>query len=210
MQEEQPVVDQQTLGGLEIGRVVAMSNMLEHAERIDAIEPAAQAPIILQQDFHGQPSATLGGRSGLILRNGHARDAHAIPLGRKLRSAAPTAADIEHVHARPQSQLATDEIELGFLGLFQRLRMQPVGAAVDHAFVEHARVQIVADVVMLAADREGSRGCLGIQEPGTERSPYLTEAGKALLEAGAKDTEQHLIQSFALPLTVHVRLAHTE
>ena len=65
--------------------------------------------------------------------------------------AAPTAADVEHALALAQPELLADELELGLLGLRERLRpARPVGTRIRHRLVEEQGEEVVADVVVVA------------------------------------------------------------
>ena len=67
------------------------------------------------------------------------------------REAAPAAADVEHPLARLQSQLRAHELELGLLGLLERLRpSREDRAAVGQRLAEEQREEVVGDVVVVA------------------------------------------------------------
>src|SRR5207253_8116803 len=79
--------------------------------------------------------------------------------------AGPAAAQIEHGHARLETDLAADELEFRFLRVVERLRAPAVvRAGVEHAPVEHALVEIVADVVMPPHRFRRARTRLAIEE----------------------------------------------
>ena len=73
VEEEQPVGPQQLTRLLQIGAVVAHADVLEHAERVDGIEVAAHAAVVLQQDVDRQSRTAFLRRQLLILRDGDAR-----------------------------------------------------------------------------------------------------------------------------------------
>src|SRR4249919_133771 len=70
---------------------------------------------------------------------------------------APTAADVEQPHPRPELQLAADEIELVALSVLQCvrrvIRRGPIGARVDQGRAEDDPVEVVAHVVVVAYGR---------------------------------------------------------
>src|SRR5206468_12298673 len=62
---------------------------------------------------------------------------------------APSTADVEQTLTRLQTQLAADEVELGFLRTLQIVVvMREVGARVHHARIQPERVKRIANVVV--------------------------------------------------------------
>src|SRR3954469_1172424 len=133
MQQRQTVICKQPTNLCEVCFVIAIANMLEHAERIDPIELAGEAAIVLQENLHWQTFAAIASRLGLIAGDSHACDLHVIALRSELRSTAPPTADVQHTHPGFEPEFPTDQIELGFLCLLQRFRLFPVSAAIDHS-----------------------------------------------------------------------------
>ncbi len=131
--------------------------------------------------------------------------------GGVLQQAAPATADVEQRHARFQLQLAADQIELGELGLVERLRVFPVAAAVGHGIVEHQLEQVVAQVVVLLRHLAGAAQALPVTQGVGE---YLKRQHPAVLAqvvaAGAQHAERELIQGVAVPPAVHVGLAEPQ
>ena len=100
--------------------------MLDHADAGDRVERVlAQVAIveITQLDLVGEPGSgdALATQLDLGGGDGDAQDVDAILARRMNREAAPSAADVEDPHARLQIELAADEVELGGLGLLERL-----------------------------------------------------------------------------------------
>src|SRR5258705_9597659 len=100
MQQNHTIVIEQGLALPEEGIVVAAADMLEHADRHDAIECLRHVAIVLhsEPDLAGQSlfgSANACKRM-LLLRERYAGDARAAEFGEIERKATPTAADVEH------------------------------------------------------------------------------------------------------------------
>src|SRR5690606_21908929 len=102
--------------GLEVAAIVLRSDMLEHADRVDAVEWLVELAVVLDADLDGQAAAQLAGVLRLFLGYGDADAADAVALGRMLEGLAPSATDVEDAHPRLQAELATDEVQLRFLG----------------------------------------------------------------------------------------------
>src|SRR5690606_39450702 len=66
MEQEQAVVGEQPTHVLEVRAVIAPTDVLEHPERVDAIESSLQRSVILQQDGHRQALAARAGGLRLI------------------------------------------------------------------------------------------------------------------------------------------------
>src|SRR5712691_1906770 len=117
MQQQHAVVVEQGMALAEEGIVEADADMLEHADRDDAIEFLRHVAIVLQAelDFVGQSSfgrAHL--REGmLLLRERDAGHACAAELAEIERKTAPAAADIEHVLIRREQKLSREVALLG-------------------------------------------------------------------------------------------------
>src|SRR5690606_4429113 len=210
MVQEQAVVGEQPTHVLEVRAVIAPTDVLEHPERVDAIESSLQRSVILQQDGHRQALAARAGGLRLIFRDRHARHAHTIPFRGKLRRTAPPTADIEHAHTGLETKLAANQVELGFLCAVEIVRIAPVSAAVDHARVEHTLVQVIADVIVLLAHLERAARRLTVDDVRLCRHQELVNGADLLLSSCPKDAEQHLIQLGTIPLSVHVRFANAE
>ena len=86
---------------------------------------------------------------------------HPVVLGRVEDQRAPAAADVEQSHARPQAELAADQLQLVPLGLGDPVaavagtvvdgRVGPeVGARVGHVLIQQRGVERVALVVVVA------------------------------------------------------------
>src|SRR5690606_23709846 len=94
--------------------------------------------------------------------------------------------------------------------LLQGARVPPIAAAVDHPRIEHALVEIVADVVVLLADLERPARGLSIDDVRLRGEQDFVDRADLLLGGDAEDAIEHLVELVAIPLPVHVRLAHAE
>src|SRR3954464_11483736 len=140
---------------------------------------------------------------------GHRISHHArtVTFGRERREATPPTAEVEDAHARAKADLATDQVQLGFLGTVERLGVLEVRAGVHHARTEHRLVKIVADVVVTLSDLEGA-GDLQIQKM---RSYHLRPQSPArpegVEEACADHPIDHLVDGLAIPPALDEGLA---
>ncbi len=79
---------------------MADADMLEHADRDDAVERTGHVAVVLQVEARALGEALLGGAlvgdGVLLLRQGDAGDVGAGRLGEIQAEPAPAAADIEH------------------------------------------------------------------------------------------------------------------
>ena len=122
------------------------ADMLEHANRHDAVERAGDIAIVLQLEacvlaeaFFGR--ALIGDRM-LLFRQRDAGDVGAANFGEIKPKPAPAAADVEHaqimsIFVRPEPQLGGQMPLLGELGIVERLiGLLEIGAAVLPVGVE--------------------------------------------------------------------------
>ena len=162
------LLQQQPSGGLQraeqdggVDGVLALPHVLAHLDRTHRIEGLAgvgELTVVLQAHLHAVGEAALGDafrdEITLLGREGHADRAHAVVLGGVQDQRAPPAPDVEQAHARPQVELAADEIQLGALGVHERLAgVGEVRRGVGHRVVEQQFVEVVRQVVMV-----GDRG----------------------------------------------------
>ena len=108
--------------------------------------------------------------------------------------------------------MRADEIELVLLRLGQVLRVLPVRRTCRPcALIEHARVEIVADVVVRLDRSARARLALHVEDDGLDglrlQAPVALDL---LLEVGAHDLVDEDVERVGLPPAVHVRLAQTE
>ena len=143
--------------------------MLAHLQRDDRVVRAvADVAVVLQPDVDpvGEPlvGRALRGERLLLARERDAGDVHAVVLGGVQRQRAPAAADVEQPLAGLQAELAADQIELVALRVGERVVRgvaRPVGAGVRHPRVEHERVEVVGQVVVVGDRRAVAQ--LGVQ-----------------------------------------------
>ncbi len=128
--------------------------MLEHADRGDLVElDALQVAEVPQFDgdavLQSEPLHLRHSEIVLRLGEGHAMRPHTVMLRGMAHQPAPAAADVEHVLAGLQAQLAADHLELGALrGRDVGVPVGEVGAGIDHLGVEKELVEIIRQVVV--------------------------------------------------------------
>mmetsp|Transcript_45771 Transcript_45771/g.141941 ORF Transcript_45771/g.141941 Transcript_45771/m.141941 type:complete len:439 (-) Transcript_45771:126-1442(-) len=172
----QPVGLQQLLDALEEALVVLEAHVLEHADAVDTVVGAgvgrvfAVVAVVLPDEVQLRLCKVGLRPLHLLLAEGDAGDAHLAVLVHVRRRGAPAHAEVRHLHARLQLELAQDEVELVLLRLVQRLRVLPVGAGVGHGGAQHALVEVVAGVVVLLRHPRGALPRLLVEEaPGQQR-----------------------------------------
>ena len=187
VEQEQPIRHHDPLHGREISRIVLGAYVLEHANGDGFVEAAAKVPVVHQLDADQQTSTTRLGKALLFLRDRDAGYFHSVALSREFGQPAPTAADVQQPLAGFQSQLVTDGAKLGKLGPFQIFGILPITTAVAHGRIQHGRIDIVADVVMMLTDLESAFAGLTVEEDVAQEQPKEPELAEALylvVEAG--------------------------
>ena len=183
VQQHDAVLAQQIVHLGEELRVVVDADVLEHADRYDAVELLPYLAVVAQLEAYpvGQPRLARPLVRQLVLLLGQ-RDAGDIDLLEACeieRELAPAAADVEHLEAGLEVELGGDQAQLVLLGLLQRFGVvEEVGAGILHPLVEEELVEVVAEVVVV-------------------RHVLLRLADRVrLLEAleAARDAAQHLLQ----------------
>ena len=134
--------------------VVARPDVLEHADGDEGVEASSRVAVVVLPKLYAAPHAPAQRRQAreADLLRGQVVRLHldAVVLRHVERQRTPAAARLEHALARPQPQLAADVIELRALRLLEReARILEVRAGVDEVCVEPARVEIVAEVVVV-------------------------------------------------------------
>ena len=137
VQQRHAVRLQAALHRLEEGLVIRHADMLEHADRDDAVElPLHRAIVasarICTRSCSPAAAARACAAASCSLRERDAGDAGAEFPRQRQRHAAPAAADVEHRQIRPvELQLGGDMALLGDLRLFQRLvAAREIGAGI--------------------------------------------------------------------------------
>src|SRR5216684_590786 len=130
------------------------ADMLEHADRNDAVVPAGFPAIVEQLEAHLVGNAAFeraAARHGmLLLGQGDAGHVDTELLAEKEAHAAPTRADVEHALAGLQQELGRDVALLVELGLFQRLLARlEIGAGILAVAVEEEIVELVLEIVVM-------------------------------------------------------------
>src|SRR5439155_26990004 len=134
--------------------VVADADVLEHADRDDAVEPLLHVAVILHSEI--DPAAqtlfacTFGGSPPLLARQRDAGHRRAAELRQIERKAAPAAADVEYAPLVAQQQFGREVALLGELGVVERLAKRlEVAAAVLPVGVEEQRIEPRVEIVMV-------------------------------------------------------------
>src|SRR5260370_41020077 len=137
MQQQKPGRLQAALASGEEIPVIAATDMLEHADRDNAIERLGDLAVIDVAELDGQPGAEPPTQFDLLARYGDADDFDPIMLGGIASERAKTDADVQDALARLQLQFAADQFELVTLRRFERVCTPPVTAGIGHVRVEH-------------------------------------------------------------------------
>ena len=136
------------------------AEMLDQADAGDPVERALDLAIILELELHPVGDAGLGGalvgEGDLVGRERDAEHVDVVMAVQVEREPAPAAADVEHLHARLEVQLAGDVRLLVELGLLEAVRgVEIVGAGILPVLVEEQLVEPPGQVV----------GVLGVRAP---------------------------------------------
>ena len=154
VQQRNPVRLQQRIQLVEEHAVLIDADMLEHANRDDAVILAAFLAIVAQMKVHAVGEA---GRSGaalrhfeLFLRQGQSGHLGAAFAGEIECEPAPARADVEHLLPRAQQQLGRDmPLLVGLRCLEVVLRRLEIGAGILAVAVEEQFVELVGQIVMV-------------------------------------------------------------
>ena len=154
MQQRHPVRRQQLAQFAEKHRILVDADMLEHADRDDAVVVPALLAVVAQIKPHpvGQPGG--GGAPirdlELFLGQGQPGDVGAALAGQVQRQPAPARADIEHPLSRPEQQLRRDVALLVLLrGVDVVVRRAEIGAGILPVAIEKQLVELVRQIVMM-------------------------------------------------------------
>ena len=154
MQHHDAVVGEQLRALAEERVVMIDADMLEHADRDDAVERSVDVAIVLQIEpgLVAQPlfRRALVGDVVLLLRQRDAGHVGAGHFGEIEPKPAPAAADIEHALSGLQQQLGGEVPLLGELGVVERLvGVFEIGAAVLPVGVEEQRIEPSVEIVVM-------------------------------------------------------------
>ena len=135
-------------------RIMIDADMLEHAHGDDAVECFVQIAVVHEADVHHVLQAALAGAGAgqfvLLARQRHAGDAGFRHAGQIKRHAAPAAADVQHLHARPDMQLGGQVALLGQLGFGQGLAgIFEKGAGILPVAVEEQIIEAAIEIIMM-------------------------------------------------------------
>src|SRR5260221_10316282 len=154
--EEDASWTKQAPGLLEVCRQQGFSYVLKHAYADDFIERVGLSDIAVIAHFHpaflrqSSLADALLCQPGLRVTERNAIRFYPVMLRCIDRQASPTAADIQQTLTGAQTQLATNILELTFLGcVYIVTRRGEVGAGVDHARIQPEGIKIVGAVVVI-------------------------------------------------------------
>ena len=173
--EQPPAVTQPAAQEPEVRRVVLDADVLGQPDRADRVEAhLAHVAVVAVPHLRGTAEPLLGdglaGPRGLLLRERDTERGDAVVLDGVPHHAAPAAADVQQAHARPEVQLAADQVVLGRLRLLEAgVRGRVAGAGVGHRRPEQHLVERVGHVVVVG-DRPGVARA-GVPQPVDQPQP---------------------------------------
>ena len=164
VQQGDPVGRQELAQPAEIGRVLVDPDMLEHADRDDAVVASGLLAVVAQVKPHPVAEARRRGAPRrhlvLLLGQGEPGDVGAAFAGEIERQPAPARADIEHPQSRAQQQLCRDVALLVLLRGVEIVLGRPeirtgiLPVVVEEQLIELVRqIVVVGDVAARARDR---------------------------------------------------------
>ena len=220
VQHHDAVVLQQLLHLAEVLDVVGDADMLEHADRDDAVVAVGLLAIVEQLEAHPVGEAALQRAAArdvvLLLRQGDAGHVDAVLLAEEQAHAAPARADVEHLLAGHQQHLRGDVLLLVELGLLERLvAVLEVGAGILPVAVEEEIVELAVEVVVVrhVALRLADRIVLfdPADRPLPEIGPADERRGVDRRHVAAQEIEQVVdVAVLDRQLAVHVGFAEGE
>ena len=154
MQQHDAVVGQKLLHLGEVFDVVRRADMLEHADRDDAIVAAVLLAIVEQLEAHPVGDAAFQGSAArhgvLLLGERDAGHVDAVLLAQEQAQPAPARADVEHLLAGLKQHLGRNVLLLEELRLLERLvAVLEVGAGVLPVAIEEEVVELVLEIVVV-------------------------------------------------------------
>ena len=165
---------------LEERPVITDADMLEHADRDDAIERAVHRAIVEQLEGTRSSSPSAAARAALPQLLGRQRDAghaRAVVARQRQRQAAPAAADVQHREIRAgRAELGGDVPLLGRLRLFQRLvAAREVGARILPVAIQEQAVEPAVQVVVMGDVAPRAAGRVELVEAPPSPQPTAAE-----------------------------------
>ncbi|MNE07697.1 hypothetical protein D3C80_1003270 [compost metagenome] len=166
MDHRHPVVVQQPGDPVEVLLIIGRADVLEHADRDDAVEGLVQVAIVLQPELGPVRQAArrraFVGRAVLFGRQGDAGDSRSA-LGHRQAQAAPAAADVQRALSRRQQQLVDQPPLLGDLGLIQgRVRRLEEGAGILQVLVQKQPIEVDRQVIVVVDVAAGVQPVVGL------------------------------------------------
>jgi hypothetical protein len=132
----------------------------------------------------------------------------------EVRASPPEAAtELEHGHARPQLELARDQLQFAALRLVERQICTVgavVGAGVLHGRTEHRDIEVVREITVAPRDTPRKRSPLRIADPAEHDLPEHRGGHEPAFEPRLVDAREELVEARDIPPAIHVGLAGTE
>jgi hypothetical protein len=122
----------------------------------------------------------------------------------------PAAADVEQPHARPEIELAADQIQFGLLRLVEGAGVFPIAAAIGHAWPEHRLIEIVSQIIVDFAHPPGAAGVLAVENPRHQDGEQKAQRLHLAVQPRAQDSFEKPVESRRIPVSIHVGLAQSE
>ena len=152
--------------------VVVDADVLEHADRDDAVELAGDLAVVLELEAHGAGRPSLAARSCEILSCSALSvtpvTSQPAVLARYNAEAAPARADVEHALARLDGELGGDVALLGELRLLQVVAVLEVAARILPVAIEEQVVDGAVDVVVVRHVAPRPTGGIELQQPAAQ------------------------------------------
>ena len=205
MDKSNTVMLQSSVNSFHIGAVVLIAHMFHNADGDYPVILTRNLPVIFEFYLYRQTPAEFSAQFNLLPGDGYSGNLCPIFFCRIPGKCAPAAAQLQHGHSLFQVDLTADQVELGLLCLIQVAGFFPVSAGVDHSLIQHAPVEVIADVVVALTYLVGALFFLKIEESGFKNVQfYLPVALYLFLEFYRKDSVEKLIQGGAVPPAVHI------
>ena len=197
-------------------------DMLEHANRDDAVEAAIQLPIIEQLERHTilQPLGLCSGpRLGQLLgRQRDAGDQRAVVPCQRQRQPTPAGADVEHRKPRTiETELRRDMPLLGELRLFQRfVAAREVGAGVLPVAIEEQTVEPPVQIIVVRDVAPRAMCGIVLVEAAPKHAERRAHAGDGMAGGARHHVERqhldHVVEAASIrdPSAIHVGLAQPQ
>src|ERR1700682_6058214 len=195
---EQPAGLEGAISRCEIHRQVTEPDVLDHSYAGDLVVAVTCGECAVISYRHSAAIAqarlldALSRQHSLILAERASRGIDSVVLRGVHDQRAPPTPNVEETLPRLETQLPTDQIQLGLLrGVERIIRRAEVRARIDHSLVEPELVEAVADIVV-ELDRRGiTHRCVSLPElPCVSRKPRVGEIVFCLSRKADQQSDQ--------------------